>query len=115
MSFHELAVQRAESLHPATHFDPSMATHLHCVEGYLTSYLLPRLRPRWLRDNWVLHGILGYLLQLYVRKRWGEDEYRYRLLAQMDATIALERSGPRPRPAQARQTAVSSVHAVGWW
>jgi hypothetical protein len=68
-----------------------MTSHLHLVEGYLSSFLLPRLRPRFLRDAWALYAVLGYLLTHYVRKRYGEDEYRVRLLALRDASVALER------------------------
>ena len=91
--FHGLSLHRAEDLHPPRVFDPSMTLHLAMTEGLLASWLLPRVRPRMSRDRWIYHGVLGYLLLLYVRRRYGEHEYRYRLLLLMDAVTALERSG----------------------
>jgi len=93
VAFHGLSLHRSEDLHPPRVFDPSMTFHLALTEGLFASWLLPRVRPRFTRDRWIYHGVLGYLLLLYVRRRYGEHEYRYRLLRLMDAVTALERSG----------------------
>jgi hypothetical protein len=93
VAFHGLSLHRSEDLHPPRVFDPSMTFHLALTEGLFASWLLPRVRPRSTRDRWIYHGVLGYLLLLYVRRRYGEHEYRYRLLRLMDAVTALERSG----------------------
>ena len=93
VAFHGLSLHRAEDLHPPCVFDHSMTFHLALTEGLFASWLLPRVRPRFTRDRWIYHGVLGYLILLYVRRRYGEHEYRYRLLRLMDAVTALERSG----------------------
>jgi len=93
IAFHGLSLHRAGDLHPCRVFDSSMALHLGMAEAFFASWLLPRLRPRFSRDRWIFHGVLGYLLLLYVRRRLGEHEYRCRLLRLMDAVIALEREG----------------------
>ena len=94
VAFHGLALHRAEDLHPPTLFDPHMALHLALAEGVLAAWLLPRLRPRFQRDQWIYHGVVGYILLLYVRRRYGEHEYRYRLLRLVDQVVALERCVP---------------------
>ncbi len=91
LPFHGLALHRAEALHPPALFDGHMALHFALAEGLLGAWLLPRLRPRLPRDHWIYHGVVGYLLLLYVRRRYGEHEYRYRLLRLMDQVAALER------------------------
>jgi hypothetical protein len=62
-------------------------------QAYMESWLLPRVRPRTWRDLWIRHGLVGYLVTLYVKRRYGLDEYRYRLLQLRDAVVALERWG----------------------
>lgn len=89
--FHGLSLHRAEDLHPPTLFDAHMGLHVALAEGLFASWLLPRLRTRFPRDQWIYHGVVGYLLLLYVRRRYGEHEYRYRLLRLMDQVAALER------------------------
>ena len=91
VAFHGLALHRAEDLHPPTLFDSHMGVHLALAEGVLAAWLLPRLRARLPRDQWIYHGVVGYLLLLYVRRRYGEHEYRYRLLRLLDQVAALER------------------------
>ncbi|GAB5030883.1 dna repair enzyme, partial [Nannochloropsis oceanica] len=93
MAFHGLSLHRVEDVHPPRVFDHSMTFHLALAEGLFASWLLPRVRPRFTRDRWIYHGVLGYLVLMYVRRRYGEHEYRYRLLRLMDAVTALERSG----------------------
>ena len=35
-------------------------------------------RPKTLRDSWLLHGLAGYLRDVWVRKALGRNEVRYR-------------------------------------
>ena len=37
-------------------------------------------RPKTLRDSWLLHGLAGYLRDVWVRKALGRNEVRYRLV-----------------------------------
>lgn len=67
---------RLPSMH--SQIDPEVPSHLTQVSGYLMSWLLGAFPLASYQDEWLVHGVLGYLLTLYVEHAYGADDARYR-------------------------------------
>jgi hypothetical protein len=68
--------------------------HLVCIRGYLYGYLCATLPVSGYIQQYLLHGIVGYLLHLYVRSVFGEDESSFHLLKVVESVVALSKLFP---------------------
>lgn len=80
-------------LHSEDYVYQESASHHAQVKAYLNSWLRSAL-PIFSYDcEWILHGAVGYLLNMYVEDVFGEEAGKYRQQRLADAVVELDKSG----------------------
>ena len=69
------------------------SAHLVLVSAYLYSWMKTSLPLSSYEAKFILHGTVGYLLNVYVEEVFGEEEGKYRYQKQYDTVIELEKQG----------------------
>eukprot|EP01034_Spumella_vulgaris_P029171 gene29171-36173_t len=68
-------------------------SHLLLLKAYLYSWFKSSVLISSYLQEYILHGVTGYVLNYYIESVYGEDECRYYYQKQYDCVIALERLG----------------------
>lgn len=77
-------------LHGARVIDRELPSHLVQVKGLVGSWVSGAVGIQTTKDAWVLIGVIGHLVNTYVRFIYGEEEYGYRIQLAMDALTTME-------------------------
>uniref|UniRef100_M4BQR9 Transcription initiation factor TFIID subunit 2 n=1 Tax=Hyaloperonospora arabidopsidis (strain Emoy2) TaxID=559515 RepID=M4BQR9_HYAAE len=77
-------------LHGARIIDRELLSHLAQVKGLVGSWVGGVVGIQSTKDAWVLIGVIGHLVNTYVRSVYGEEEYGYRIQLAMDALTTME-------------------------
>jgi transcription initiation factor TFIID subunit 2 len=86
-------------LHSARIIDRELPSHLVQVKGLVGSWINGAVGIATTKDAWVSIGVIGHLVNVYVRSVYGEEEYGYRIQLGMDALTTMELTADRPSPA----------------
>ncbi|GLE03519.1 hypothetical protein PINS_up012421 [Pythium insidiosum] len=85
-------------LHSARIIDRELPSHLVQVKALLGSWIGGAVGIHTIKDAWVLIGVVGHLLNVYVRAVYGEEEHGYRIQLAMDALTTMELTTDRATP-----------------
>ncbi|KAJ0392358.1 hypothetical protein P43SY_011788 [Pythium insidiosum] len=85
-------------LHSACIIDRELPAHLVQVKALLGSWIGGAIGIHTIKDAWVLIGVVGHLLNVYVRAVYGEEEHGYRIQLAMDALTTMELTTDRATP-----------------
>ncbi|KAI9909237.1 hypothetical protein PsorP6_014487 [Peronosclerospora sorghi] len=77
-------------LHGPRVIDRELPSHLAQVKGLVGSWIGGAVGIQSTKDAWVLIGVIGHLVNTYVRSIYGEEEYGYRIQLSMDALTTME-------------------------
>lgn len=77
-------------LHGPRIIDRDLPSHLAQVKALVGSWIGGAVGIQTTKDAWVLIGIIGHLVNTYVRSIYGEEEYGYRIQLAMDALTTME-------------------------
>jgi hypothetical protein len=69
------------------------SSNLLQLNAYLYSYLKSGLPLDCYDSQFIIHGIIGYLLTLYIDHVYGEDDCKYRLQKYIDSVVEIEKLG----------------------
>ncbi|TMW59321.1 hypothetical protein Poli38472_004390 [Pythium oligandrum] len=86
-------------LHGARIIDREIPSHLAQVKGLVGSWISGAVGIQSTKYAWVLLGVIGHLVNVYVRSVYGEEEYGYRIQLAMDALTTMELTTERQSPA----------------
>lgn len=81
-------------LHNATVVDCAAKNFLVQVEAFVGSWMSASIGLSTTKDAWVLFGIIGHLVNVYVRHFEGKEEYGYRIHRAMEALTMIELLAP---------------------
>lgn len=77
-------------LHSARIIDRELPSHLIQAKGLIGSWISGSVGLQTTKAAWVLVGVVGYILNTYVRAAYGEEEFGYRIQLAMDALTTME-------------------------
>lgn len=86
-------------LHGPRIIDRDLPSHLAQVKALVGSWIGGAVGIQTTKDAWVLIGIIGHLVNTYVRSIYGEEEYGYRIQLAMDALTTMELTTDHASPA----------------
>ncbi|CAH0481255.1 unnamed protein product [Peronospora belbahrii] len=86
-------------LHGPRIIDRELPSHLAQVKGLVGSWVGGAVGIQSTKDAWVLIGVIGHLVNTYVRSIYGEEEYGYRIQLAMDALTTMELTTDQLSPA----------------
>eukprot|EP00644_Phytophthora_capsici_P017664 jgi/Phyca11/529384/estExt2_fgenesh1_pm.C_PHYCAscaffold_420079 len=86
-------------LHGSRIIDRELPSHLAQVKGLVGSWIGGAVGIQSTKDAWVLIGVIGHLVNTYVRSIYGEEEYGYRIQLAMDALTTMELTTDQQSPA----------------
>ena len=93
MSFDGFALINAKFLSNSEDIYLESSAHLILITAYLYSWMKSSLPLSSYETKFILHGVVGYLLNVYVEEVFGEEESKYRYQKQYDTIIELEKQG----------------------
>ncbi|RLN70879.1 hypothetical protein BBJ29_004954 [Phytophthora kernoviae] len=79
--------------------DRELPSHLAQVKALVGSWIGGAVGIQSTKDAWVLIGVIGHLVNTYVRSIYGEEEYGYRIQLAMDALTTMELTTDQQSPA----------------
>ncbi|EEY69598.1 transcription initiation factor TFIID subunit, putative [Phytophthora infestans T30-4] len=86
-------------LHGPRTIDRELPSHLAQVKALVGSWIGGAVGIQSTKDAWVLIGVIGHLVNTYVRSIYGEEEYGYRIQLAMDALTTMELTTDQQSPA----------------
>ncbi|ETP18648.1 hypothetical protein F441_07161, partial [Phytophthora nicotianae CJ01A1] len=86
-------------LHGPRIIDRELPSHLAQVKALVGSWIGGAVGIQSTKDAWVLIGVIGHLVNTYVRSVYGEEEYGYRIQLAMDALTTMELTTDHQSPA----------------
>ncbi|KAG6951516.1 hypothetical protein JG687_00013556 [Phytophthora cactorum] len=86
-------------LHGPRIIDRELPSHLAQVKALVGSWIGGAVGIQSTKDAWVLIGVIGHLVNTYVRSIYGEEEYGYRIQLAMDALTTMELTTDQQSPA----------------
>lgn len=86
-------------LHGSRIIDRELPSHLAQVKALVGSWIGGAVGIQSTKDAWVLVGVIGHLVNTYVRSIYGEEEYGYRIQLAMDALTTMELTTDQQSPA----------------
>jgi transcription initiation factor TFIID subunit 2 len=86
-------------LHGPRIIDRELPSHLAQVKALVGSWVGGAVGIQSTKDAWVLIGVIGHLVNTYVRSIYGEEEYGYRIQLAMDALTTMELTSDQQSPA----------------
>lgn len=86
-------------LHGPRIIDRELPSHLAQVKALVGSWISGAVGIQTTKDAWVLIGVIGHLVNTYVRSIYGEEEYGYRIQLAMDALTTMELTTDSHSPA----------------
>ncbi|KAL4117013.1 Transcription initiation factor TFIID subunit 2 [Phytophthora ramorum] len=93
------AVLDQNLLHGPRIIDRELPSHLAQVKALVGSWIGGAVGIQSTKDAWVLIGVIGHLVNTYVRSIYGEEEYGYRIQLAMDALTTIELTTDQQSPA----------------
>ncbi|KDO26337.1 hypothetical protein SPRG_08410 [Saprolegnia parasitica CBS 223.65] len=78
------------SLYGPTIIDRKLPSHLLQAKAFVGSWIAGAIGIQTTKDAWVLVGVVGHLVNAYVKVVFGEEEYGYRIQLAMDALTTIE-------------------------
>ncbi|KAE9030072.1 hypothetical protein PR003_g10040 [Phytophthora rubi] len=93
------AIMDQNLLHGPRIIDRELPSHLAQVKGLVGSWVGGAVGIQSTKDAWVLIGVIGHLVNTYVRSIYGEEEYGYRIQLAMDALTTMELTTDQQSPA----------------
>ncbi|KAG6603065.1 transcription initiation factor tfiid subunit [Phytophthora cinnamomi] len=93
------AIMDQNLLHGSRIIDRELPSHLAQVKGLVGSWVGGAVGIQSTKDAWVLIGVIGHLVNTYVRSIYGEEEYGYRIQLAMDALTTMELTTDQQSPA----------------
>ncbi|OQR80481.1 transcription initiation factor TFIID subunit 2, partial [Thraustotheca clavata] len=84
------AILDQQALYGPTIIDRKLPSHLLQVKAFVGSWIAGAVGIRSTKDAWVLIGVVGHLVNAYVRVVFGEEECGYRIQLAMDALTIIE-------------------------
>jgi hypothetical protein len=93
MAFDSFVFIDAKYLHLDDQIYLETTTNLILVKAFLYSWLKSDIPISSYENEFILHGVIGYLVCFYLEEVYGEDEGRYYLQKMMDIVISLEQQG----------------------
>ncbi|RLN25751.1 hypothetical protein BBJ28_00004657 [Nothophytophthora sp. Chile5] len=93
------AIMDQNLLHGPRIIDRELPSHLAQVKGLVGSWIGGAVGIQSTKHAWVLIGIIGHLVNTYVRSVYGEEEYGYRIQLAMDALTTMELTADQQSPA----------------
>ena len=88
-------------LYDATVIDYQLTSHLYQVTAFVSSWMHASVVFATTKDAWFRHGLIQHMVNIYVKKEYGEEEYGFRIQGAMDALTTLEtlaRISKQPSP-----------------
>ncbi|DBA01979.1 TPA: hypothetical protein N0F65_006712 [Lagenidium giganteum] len=86
-------------LHGPKIIDRELPSHLAQVKALVGSWIGGAVGIQSTKEAWVLVGVIGHLVNTYVRSVYGEEEYGYRIQLAMDALTIMELTAEQQSPA----------------
>ncbi|GMF09106.1 unnamed protein product [Phytophthora lilii] len=93
------AIMDQNLLHGPRIIDRELPSHLAQVKALVGSWVGGAVGIQSTKDAWVLVGVIGHLVNTYVRSIYGEEEYGYRIQLAMDALTTMELTTDQQSPA----------------
>lgn len=93
MSFDGFTLVDAKFLTGAEQIYQESSAHMTLLTAYLYSWMKTSLPLHSHECKFIMHGTIGYLLNIYVAEVFGEDDGKYRCQKQYDTVIELEKQG----------------------
>ncbi|CEG37059.1 transcription initiation factor tfiid subunit [Plasmopara halstedii] len=93
------AIMDQNLLHGPRIIDRELPSHLAQVKALVGSWIGGAVGIQSTKDAWVLIGVVGHLVNTYVRSIYGEEEYGYRIQLAMDALTTMELTTDQNSPA----------------
>uniref|UniRef100_H3H7Q4 Transcription initiation factor TFIID subunit 2 n=1 Tax=Phytophthora ramorum TaxID=164328 RepID=H3H7Q4_PHYRM len=93
------AVLDQNLLHGPRIIDRELPSHLAQVKALVGSWIGGAVGIQSTKDAWVLIGVIGHLVNTYVRSIYDEEEYGYRIQLAMDALTTIELTTDQQSPA----------------
>ncbi|OQR94945.1 transcription initiation factor TFIID subunit 2 [Achlya hypogyna] len=90
------AVLDQRSLYGPTIIDRKLPSHLLQVKAFVGSWIAGAIGILTTKDAWVLVGVVGHLVNAYVKVVFGEEECGYRIQLAMDALTTIELTSDAP-------------------
>ncbi|KAF0711876.1 hypothetical protein As57867_004993, partial [Aphanomyces stellatus] len=88
--FAGLSILDQRVLYGQTIIDRQLPSQVIQVKGFVGSWIAGAIGIQTTKDAWVLVGVVGHLVNMYVRAVFGEEEYGYRIQLAMDALTTME-------------------------
>ena len=91
--FSNLVFMSTRQLHRMNQAEPQLPVHLCQIRGMILSWLCPMLTVHYApADDWLLQGIAGWLMLIWVERTLGIDQYRLTLQRIHDTVVSMERN-----------------------
>ncbi|CAK4426204.1 unnamed protein product [Aphanomyces euteiches] len=88
--FAGLSILDQRVLFGPTIIDRKLPSQVVQVKGFIGSWIAGAIGIQTNKDAWVLVGVVGHLVNMYVRALYGDEEYGYRIQLAMDALTTME-------------------------
>lgn len=98
-AFAGCAILDQSVLHGPRIIDRELPSHLTQVKALVGSWIGGAVGIQTTKDAWVLIGVVGHLVNTYVRSIYGDEEYGYRIQLAMDALMTMELTTDHQSPA----------------
>ena len=93
-AFATMGIVNTTLLHPPTVIDQTFVTRRVLTECLAEQFFGMFVSIQSWADVWLVHGISIYLASLYIRKAFGNNEYRHWLLTELEKLCKYEINGP---------------------
>lgn len=89
-----LAICSSDLLHPHTIIDQAYETHQIVAHAIAWQWIGVNLIQRSWADTWLIHGVSLHMAGMFLRRVWGNNEYRFRLRKDVDRLINMDVAMP---------------------
>ena len=89
-----LSICSSDILHPSNIVDQAYETHHILSHAIAFQWVGINIIQRSWSDTWLIHGISLHMTSLFLRRIWGNNEYRFRLKKDIDRLVAWDIAMP---------------------
>lgn len=89
-----LAICSSDLLHPPPIIDQAYETHQIVAHAIAWQWIGINLIQRSWADTWLIHGVSLHMAGMFLRRVWGNNEYRFRLRKDVDRLINMDVAMP---------------------
>lgn len=93
LAFDAFVLVDAKFLHTSEKVYLEMPTNLLLLKSFLYSWLKSDVPIASYENEFIVHGLIGYLIEFYLEEVYGEEEGKYYLQKRIDTVISLEQQG----------------------